>query len=141
MKKATFLRNLKKKLAVLSDEEITEILQNYDTYISERQQKGMSEEEAVASFGSVEEISSQLIKYSKTRKEEIEDPIGDFTYRLSDILAYLINELNHKTPKQIIKFVFEILFLIFLLVLCYFPITFLIQLGKDVFYILLKGYQ
>ena len=141
MKKATFLRNLKKKLAVLSDEEITEILQNYDTYISERQQKGMSEEEAVASFGSVEEISSQLIKYSKTRKEEIEDPIGDFTYRLSDILAYLINELNHKTPKQIIKFVFEILFLIFLLVLCYFPITFLIQLGKDVFYILASPFN
>ena len=60
---------------------------------------------------------------------------------MSDILAYLINELNHKTPKQIIKFVFEILFLIFLLVLCYFPVTFLIQLGKDVFYILASPFN
>ena len=141
MKKVTFLRNLKKKLTVLSEEEVEEILHNYDTYIQERIKNGMSEEEAVASFGSVDEISVQLIKYSKTKKEEAEDPIGDFTYRLSDVLAYLMNDFSKKGFKQIVRFVFEILFLIFLLALCYFPITLLIQLGKDVFYILASPFN
>ena len=141
MKKVTFLRNLKKKLDVLSEEEMEEILLNYKTYIEERQKKGMSEEEAVASFGSIDEISAQLIKYSKTRQEQSVDPIDDFTYRLSDIFAYLMKEFNKKTPKQIIRWVFEVLFLIFLLGVCYFPVSFLIQLGKDVFYILASPFN
>lgn len=141
MKKVTFLRNLKKKLMVLNEDEIAEIIDSYDTYISERQKKGMSEEEAVASFGTVDEIASQLIKYSKSKQEESFDLIGDFTYKLSDIFTFLMNKLHQKTPKEIFQWVLEVLFLLFLLAISYYPVSFLIQLGKDVFYILASPFN
>ena len=141
MKKVTFLKNLKKKLDVLNDDEVSEILNNYDTYISERQAKGMSESKAVASFGTIDEIAAQHIKYSKSRKEDNSDPIFDFTYQLSDILSFLMKEISSKSFKQLLKWFLEVLFLIFLLGIAYFPISLLIQLGKDVFYILASPFN
>lgn len=61
MKKQTFLDMLKKRLSGLPKQEIAERLTFYSEMIDDRMEEGMSEEEAVASVGSVDEIVSQTL--------------------------------------------------------------------------------
>ena len=54
MKKDEFLNKLRKKLEILEEAEVNDILTEYEGYIDEKMAGGSSEEEAVESFGSVD---------------------------------------------------------------------------------------
>lgn len=56
-----FLLELHEKLSCLPEDEIEERLTFYNEMIADRMEEGFSEEEAVASVGSVDEIASQII--------------------------------------------------------------------------------
>lgn len=61
MTKLKFLLELEKKLSVLPQEDIEERLTFYSEIIEDRVEEGLSEEEAVAQIGAVEEIASQIL--------------------------------------------------------------------------------
>ena len=65
MNKKKFLKILEEKLQILSEEEINDILNEYKDTIEEKVKHGSSEEEAVADFGSVEELSREILKAYK----------------------------------------------------------------------------
>lgn len=61
MTKLKFLLELEKKLSALPQEDIEERLTFYSEMIEDRVEEGLSEEEAVAQIGAVEEIASQIL--------------------------------------------------------------------------------
>ncbi len=61
MTKLKFLLELEKKLSVLSQEDIEEQLTFYCEMIEDRVEEGISEEEAVAQIGTVEDIAGQIL--------------------------------------------------------------------------------
>jgi len=61
MRKEEFLKALKKKLAGLPKQEVEERIGFYAEMIDDRIDEGLSEENAVAEIGSVDEIASQII--------------------------------------------------------------------------------
>lgn len=61
MRKQEFLETLKRKLSGLSKQDIEERLCFYSEAIDDRTEDGLSEEEAVAEIGDVNEIASQII--------------------------------------------------------------------------------
>ncbi len=61
MTQMRFLLELHERLSVLPEEEIEERLAFYSEMIADRMEEGLSEEEAVAAIGSVDEIVSQII--------------------------------------------------------------------------------
>ena len=61
MTQMEFLMELHEKLSGFSEEEIEERLAFYNEMIADRMEEGLSEEEAVAAIGSVDEIVSQII--------------------------------------------------------------------------------
>ena len=61
MTKLKFLLELEKKLSVLSQEDIEEQLTFYCEMIEDRVEEGVSEEEAVAQIGTVEDIAGQIL--------------------------------------------------------------------------------
>ena len=61
MRKQDFLARLRKGLSGLSQEDIKERLNFYSEMIDDRMEEGLSEEEAVAAVGSVDEIVPQII--------------------------------------------------------------------------------
>ena len=74
MNKLDFLLLLHDKLAPLPADEVEEGLSFYSEMIEDRIEEGMTEEEAVASVGSVEDIATQIlsdIPLSKIVKEKI----------------------------------------------------------------------
>ncbi len=74
MRKQDFLHTLKKRLSGLPRADIEERLAFYGEMIDDRIEEGLSEEEAVADIGSVEDIVSQIISdtpLAKIAKERI----------------------------------------------------------------------
>jgi uncharacterized membrane protein len=61
MTKLKFLLELEKKLSALSQEDIEERLTFYSEIIEDRVEEGISEEDAVAPIGNIEEIAAQIL--------------------------------------------------------------------------------
>lgn len=61
MNKPEFLLELTEKLSPLPQEEIEDRLNYYSEMIDDRTEEGLTEEEAVAEMGSVEEIAAQIV--------------------------------------------------------------------------------
>lgn len=69
MTKLKFLFALRDKLSGLSQEDVEERLGFYSEVIEDRMEEGISEEEAVAAVGSVDEIAAQIIADIPRTKE------------------------------------------------------------------------
>ena len=61
MTKLKFLLSLNEKLSGLPENDVQERLSFYSEMIEDRMEEGLSEEEAVATIGSVDEIAAQII--------------------------------------------------------------------------------
>lgn len=72
MRKEVFLDQLRKGLSALMPDDAEERLTFYSEMIDDRMEEGLSEEEAVASVGSVAEILAQITAESPLSKEEKE---------------------------------------------------------------------
>ena len=68
MNKQEFLRALKKKLSRLSKKDVQERLNFYSEMIDDRIEEGLSEEEAVAAVGSIQEVAEQIISEASDAK-------------------------------------------------------------------------
>lgn len=62
MTKTEFLSELKKALEGLPEEDIEKSLEYYSEMIDDRIEDGLTEEEAVADLGSIEDIRAQIVK-------------------------------------------------------------------------------
>lgn len=136
MKKEEFLKTLRKKLDILDASEVDDIIEEYDGYITEKMENGATEIDAVASFGDIDELVSDLLKAYKINIKKQNDPIGDFSKKVINTINQIVDELNEKSSKEIIEFILEICVILFLIGICRIPVSMLIGLGKEVFYIL-----
>ena len=68
MDKNTFLTQLQKRLKGLPEEDLQRTLEYYREMIEDRMEEGLSEEEAVANIGSVEQIAEPLLPKTPKRK-------------------------------------------------------------------------
>lgn len=74
MTKLRFLLSLQNRLSGLPQDEVEERLNFYSEMIEDRMEEGLSEDEAVAAVGSIEEIAAQIIAdipLTKLAKEKI----------------------------------------------------------------------
>ena len=62
MNKTEFLDELRKHLIVLENNEQRDILDEYSQHIDMKIERGLSEEEAINDFGSVEELAAQILE-------------------------------------------------------------------------------
>ena len=56
MDKKTFIKELEQALSVLQEEELKDIISEYEQHIDMKQERGLTEEEAIADFGSLDEL-------------------------------------------------------------------------------------
>ena len=62
MTKTEFILELRKNLAVLKDEEIEDIVEEYEQHIDMKVQSGLTEEEAIEDFGSIRELCREILE-------------------------------------------------------------------------------
>ena len=92
MKKRTFLKKLKENLYKLYDEELNDILDDYDKLITDKIKNGMSEEDAVKSFGDPSWLSEELLKTAKSvKKNKNSEVIDIFSEKIRTTYHKIIN--------------------------------------------------
>ncbi len=75
MTKIEFLHELDQKLLGLAENEIEERLNFYSEMIEDRMEEGLTEEEAVAAVGDIDEIAkSIMVEFAQSSSEDAEEP-------------------------------------------------------------------
>lgn len=69
MNKETFLAQLREYIQVLEEQEQEDILEEYAQHIDMKRQKGLSEEEAIADFGSIKELAAEILEAYHVKPE------------------------------------------------------------------------
>ena len=132
MKKQEFLNKLRKKIDMLEDKEIEDIISEYEGYIEEKVSRGLSEEEAIKELGDFNEIVSDLLAAYKVKQKE-SNVLNRFINKISSGFNYILNELSNKSGKDILKFVIEICLIIFLILIFKIPFLIIKDLGWNIF--------
>lgn len=69
MDKRTFIAELEQSLSVLQEKELKDIIGEYEQHIDMKVQSGLSEEEAIADFGSLAELSAEILEAYHVRAD------------------------------------------------------------------------
>lgn len=72
MDKTTFLKELEKSLHVLKEEEIQDIIGEYEQHIDMKVKNGQTMEQAIADFGNVRELAVEILEAYHVRADEDE---------------------------------------------------------------------
>lgn len=99
--KEKFLKDLEKKISVLSNEEIKDIINEYSDIIDEKIKHGKKEEEAINEFGDVKELSKEILKAYKINpdysRSEFSDKTNDFIKNSEDLIKKGAKKLSDVT--------------------------------------------
>ncbi len=135
MSKETFLNKLRKKLSILEESEIEDIISEYEGYIEEKIKKGSSEEEAVKSMGDIDELAGELLSAYKIKNpnEKEHDGINNLVDSFINIFDRIVSVFAHKSFNEIVKFVIELVFIFLIIAICKIPFEIIEGMGRNIF--------
>lgn len=116
MLKSEFLDLLNQKLSLINDKEKEDIILEYGTYIDDKIASGVSEEEAVAGFGDVDELAKEILSAYKINTDSM-DPLSSKADKTIDKVYAKLEGLFSKLGNFSMNEIFHILFDAFVLVL------------------------
>ncbi len=138
MKKEEFMKELKEKLDILDEKEIKDIIEEYTGYIDEKVKSGKTEEEAIKDFGSIDELTTELLKAYKinvNKKEKEKNFINNFVESINNWIDKVIQCVSKKSNQEIIRMIIEILIILLIIGLCKIPFEFMEKYGYNIFQI------
>ncbi len=135
MNKEKFLESLRKKLSILEESEIEDIISEYDGYIEEKIAQGSTEKEAVKSMGNVDELARELLSAYKIKnpEEKSHDTFNNLADEVLNIFERIIDIFTHKSFNDILRFVFELIFILLIIAICKLPFEIIENMGRGVF--------
>lgn len=150
MNKKEFIKELETRLEVLDEQEIKDIVNEYKDIIDEKVKNGKTEEEAVSEFGSLDELTSEILKaykinpkFSNNRdgfkdaSKNFEGWIKETAQSLSDTAKGIYSNLKKSNNDISIELVFELIikFIIMLVILAVLrlPFELINGLGDSIF--------
>lgn len=127
MNKEKFIKELEKKLGVLSQEEKKDIINEYSDIISEKMKHGKTEEEAVKEFGDIDSLTKDILESYKINPEykkndllgDCEDLIKKGAKKLSEVTDEVVDNIKKNDNEISVELVFEIIIKVFLLLLAF----------------------
>ena len=153
MTKKKFLNELEKKLSVLDDSEIQDIMNEYSDIIDEKLKHGKTEKEAIEDFGSLDDLAKEILSaykinpnYKEGHKDEFEasakklgEDFDEFikkgAEKASKATKKVMEQVRENDQEFTIEFVFELLFkaiaALLLCVVATIPVTIIKELGES----------
>ena len=134
MSKEKFLESLRKKLSILEESEIEDILTEYEGYIEEKIAKGSTEEEAVNSMGNVNELAKDLLSAYKIKTEEKnKDTLNNLVDSFMQVFDRIISVFANKSFNEIVRFILELVFIFIIIAICKIPFEIIENMGRGIF--------
>lgn len=118
MNKEKFEAYLRDKLSILQEEEIDEILAEYLQHIDMRVAEGVSEEEAIADFGDLDELVDDLLDAYKINRNErdfarFENRVKLGLNKAMDFINRIANSIMRRSSNEVVTLIVEFLIVIF----------------------------
>ena len=133
MSKEEFLKTLRKRLSILEDSEIEDIISEYEGYIEEKVNVGLSESEAIKELGDIDEIVSDLLAAYKV-KEPKSDNFNSIINKFCNAIDNFMSSLDNKSAKDIIRILIEVIIILLAIWLLKIPFALIRNLGESIFY-------
>ncbi len=149
MNKEKFLKELEKKLSLLSEEERKDTINEYRDIIEEKMKHGKKEIEAVKEFGSIDELSKEILSAyklnpdynrSESKKDFIdnaEDMIKKGAKKISEVTDEVVDSFKKSdfdmTSQNIIELILKVILLLVFLVVLKVPFYLISTIGESVF--------
>lgn len=135
MNKEKFLESLRKKLSILEESEIEDILNEYEGYIEEKITKGSSEKDAVKSMGNIDELASELLSAYKVKstKDKATTVINNIADEIIKIFEQIVDVFSQKNFDDILKFFLELIFILICIAFCKIPFVIIETIGDSIF--------
>lgn len=110
MKKDEFFQILKKKLAIIEENELNDILNEYEQHIAMKMQNGeINEEEAIKDFGNIDELVAEILEsyhvkvnYNAQMKEEKQAQFKESAKEIGENTKHFCGKVFQKT-KELLK--------------------------------------
>lgn len=134
MNKEEFIKKLRKKLEILDDNEIEDIVSEYEGYIEEKVNRGLTEEEAVSELGDFNEIVSDLLAAYKVKEPKNTITFNDIINKISKYLDSFMDSISNKSGRDILKLIIEIILILLLIWVCKIPFGIMKDLGWSLFH-------
>lgn len=138
MKKQEFLDKLKRRLSILNDEEVEDILTEYEAHINEKMHAGKTEEEAIADFGDFNELVKEILGAYKIKDKadqssrstgEFEAWIHKAIDEITDFARPLIDRVSTLEGQQIGYFIAYLILTLIMVSLIGIPFWLIEKLG------------
>lgn len=152
MTKDKFLRDLEKKLSMLSEEERKDTIDEYRDIIEEKIKHGKKESEAVKEFGSIDELAKEILSAYKInpdyKKSEAGDKAKEFVdgaeeiikkgaKKISKVTDDVVDSLKKSdfecTTSNVFEIIIKVIILLIFLALLKIPIYIASEIGAGIF--------
>lgn len=154
MNKQKFLKELEKRLSILSESERKDTINEYRDIIEEKVKHGKTEDEAVKEFGTVEELSKEILdaykinpEYQSKRSdagdkakefvETTEDFIKKGAQKLSEVTDEVVDSFKKSeiefTTEKVFEIVIKIILVLLALAVLKIPFYIIGELGSHIF--------
>lgn len=140
MTKEEFLKKLEQQLNLINDEERIDILSEYEQHIEMKITNGLSEEEAIADFGDMDELVKEILEAYHintdygSRGRRLSKTLGYYIHCTADFLTQLATTLLEMDRRQLGQLFIKSLGIVFFL----FVFRMLLELCSDVLYPLIN---
>jgi len=149
MNKKEFIKVLEEKLSVLDEEELKDIINEYKDTIDEKVKHGQTEEEAVADFGSIDELTKEILKAYKInpkygeKKDNVKEVLNDCESLIKkgaralanfskSVYDYFKSSDNNLTVELIFEILIKVIILLILLAILRLPFELINHLGRSI---------
>lgn len=132
MKKNEFFNELRKKLKILKKEEVEDIIREYEDNINEKIKNGYSEEDAIKSFGNIDELCNEILdayKISYENTNSFEDVVSNHVSKISNWLKNIISNFSNDTAEEILNMIFKVFAIIILIFILRLPYYLILGIG------------
>ncbi len=148
MNKKEFLEKLEQRLKMLRHDEVVDILEEYGGYIDAKIAEGKTEQQAVADFGSIEELSREILAAYKLSDEYIPknsklnlDAVTDF---LNQTIGYASdffrNIFAQERPNQALSIFLSIMVALLVITVLKLPFLLVEEIGKNLIAFILPNF-
>lgn len=145
MNKKEFLEKLRKRLEILNQKEIDDIIEEYEGHINEKVSSGKTEEEAIKDFGNFDELVKEILsayKIDEDYESKFKDRnvLTDFIDACTNFIKDVADNLSKRSKDDIIRFVVELIVLILFISILKLPVILIEKLGCWLFGMLINPF-
>jgi len=135
MNKEEFLKTLKDSIDILTEETKEQEVEKYRKEIEKQKEEGLTEEQIIKSFKSIEEIQKEIYLSRGINPEKISQKKGSIYKKLEElfqVIHRIVEAMSKNNAKENIKIIIDIIVLLLLVCILKIPFILIRNLGEGV---------